>query len=130
MSACNCGIADFSGVDFLVNLKELYVANNAVENVFELSDLLNIEVVDLEGWALEEGEIQGKYNFCFRNIIDDFDSVSFLYLTPKLHTITFRGNPIAEHPEYEERIRRYLPRLKNLDPVKLKRYLIRTDDLV
>jgi len=103
VSACNCGIADFSGVDFLVNLKELYVANNAVENVFELSDLLNIEIVDLEG-----------------NIIDDFDSVSFLYLTPKLHTITFRGNPIAEHPEYEERIRRYLPRLKNLDPVKLK----------
>ena len=49
VSACNCGIADFSGVDFLVNLKELYVANNAVENVFELSDLLNIEVVDLEG---------------------------------------------------------------------------------
>ena len=60
VSACNCGIADFSGVDFLVNLKELYVANNAVENVFELSDLLNIEVVDLEGWALEEGEIRDK----------------------------------------------------------------------
>ena len=48
--------------------------------------------------------------------MDSFDSVSFLYLSPKLHTVTFRGNPIASDPEYQDRMVRYFPRLKSLDP--------------
>lgn len=49
--------------------------------------------------------------------MDTFDSVSFLFLSPKLHTVTFRGNPIASDPEYRDRMMRYLPRLKTLDPM-------------
>ena len=49
--------------------------------------------------------------------MDTFDSVSFLFLSPKLHTVTFRGNPIASDPEYRDRMTRYLPRLKTLDPM-------------
>lgn len=41
-------MSDISGVDFLINLKELYVSNNCIESVFELSDLQNIEIADFE----------------------------------------------------------------------------------
>ena len=55
--------------------------------------------------------------------MDSFDSVSFLYLSPKLHTVTFRGNPISSDPEYQDRMVRYFPRLKSLDPAsKRARY--------
>ena len=55
-------------------------------------------------------------NIFFSNDVDSFDSVSFLFLSPKLHTVTFRGNPIAADPEYQDRMTRYFPRLKSLDP--------------
>ena len=48
LSAVKCGISDISGVDFLINLKELYVSNNCIDSVFELSDLQNIEIADFE----------------------------------------------------------------------------------
>ena len=54
--------------------------------------------------------------YIFSNEVDSFDSVSFLSLSPKLHTVTFRGNPIASDPEYQNRMARYFPRLKCLDP--------------
>ena len=74
--------------------------------------------------------------FCYSNDLQSFDSISFLYLCPKLQTVTFRGNPIADAADYQDRIRRYFPRcplwivktqivnfyfrLKNLDPMPRK----------
>ena len=34
--------------------------------------------------------------------------------------MTFRGNPIASQPDYKERMTRYLPRLRTLDPAPRK----------
>ena len=66
----------------------------------------------------------------FSNDVDSFDSVSFLYLSPKLHTVTFRGNPISSDLEYQDRMLRYFPRLKSLDPAsKRARYKRYIDDL-
>ena len=45
--------------------------------------------------------ISTKYFFTRSNEVDSFDSVSFLFLSPKLHTVTFRGNPISADPEYQ-----------------------------
>ena len=42
-----------------------------------------------------------KIFFTRSNEVDSFDSVSFLFLSPKLHTVTFRGNPISADPEYQ-----------------------------
>ena len=65
----------------------------------------------------------------FSNDVDSFDSVSFLYLSPKLHTVTFRGNPISSDPEYQDRMLRYFPRLKSLDPAsKRARYKRNIDE--
>lgn len=54
------------------------------------------------------------------NDIVSFNSISFLYLCPKLNTVTFRGNPIASEEDYQERMKRYFPRLKHLDPMPRK----------
>ena len=50
--------------------------------------------------------------FC-SNDIHSFDSISFLYLCPKMQTVTFRGNPIADAADYQERIHRYFPRWRS-----------------
>ena len=48
LSVNNCGISELHGVDFLVGLKELYAANNAISNVLDLSELHHLAVLDLE----------------------------------------------------------------------------------
>merc|ERR550519_2365451 len=58
------------------------------------------------------------------NVTPSFDSISFLYLCPKMQTVTFRGNPIADAADYQERIHRYFPRLKSLDPMSRKYRII------
>lgn len=53
---------------------------------------------------------------CFSNLIRDFDAISFLFLCSKLDSLTLRGNPIEEDPEYRDIVKRYLPGLRLLDP--------------
>ena len=48
LSVCNCGISELHGIDFLVNLKELYAADNAINNVLDLSELHHLSIADLE----------------------------------------------------------------------------------
>ena len=73
--------------------------------------------VIIDGWLVEAMFL---WQIDLSNDVDSFDSVSFLFLSPKLHTVTFRGNPIASQPDYKERMTRYLPRLKALDPAPRK----------
>ena len=48
LSVCSCGINELHGLDFLVNLRELYAACNAISNVLDLTDLHKLTIVDLE----------------------------------------------------------------------------------
>ena len=36
------------------------------------------------------------------NLINDYDSISFLFLCPRLESLVLLGNPVAEEPEYRE----------------------------
>ena len=48
LSVCACGIGELHGLDFLVNLRELYAAGNSISNVLDLTDLHKLTIVDLE----------------------------------------------------------------------------------
>ena len=36
------------------------------------------------------------------NFIDDYDSISFLFLCPRLESLVLMGNPVADEPEYRD----------------------------
>lgn len=59
----------------------------------------------------------------FSNIIDSYDSVSFLFLCPKLETLVLKDNPISEDPNYRKRVFQILPSLKNLDVIIFPRVI-------
>ena len=48
LSVNSCGISELHGIDFLINLKELYASDNLINNVLDLSDLHHLTILDLE----------------------------------------------------------------------------------
>lgn len=48
LSVTSCGISELHGIDFLINLKELYASDNLINNVLDLSDLHHLTILDLE----------------------------------------------------------------------------------
>ena len=57
----------------------------------------------------------------FSNEFEDYGSISFLFICPKLENLVLKGNPISYEPEYRQTIFRILPSLKNLDVITMKR---------
>ncbi len=47
--------------------------------------------------------------------METYDSVSFLFLCPRLESLVLRGNPVAERPDYRETVFGHLPALQHLD---------------
>ena len=95
-------------INFYQSFSELYAARNSINNVTDLSDLTKLKILDMEKWV--DLKTINLMTFCYSNDLQSFDSISFLYLCPKLQTVTFRGNPIADAADYQDRIRRYFPR--------------------
>ena len=57
----------------------------------------------------------------FSNEFEEYGSISFLFICPKLENLVLQGNPIAFESEYRATIFRILPSLKNLDVIMMKR---------
>ena len=59
--------------------------------------------------------------FNFSNDFEEYGSISFLFICPKLENLVLKGNPISYEVEYRPTIFRILPGLKNLDVIMMKR---------
>ena len=57
----------------------------------------------------------------FSNEFDEYGSISFLFICPKLENLVLKGNPISYDVDYRATIFRILPGLKNLDVITMKR---------
>ena len=57
----------------------------------------------------------------FSNDFEEYGSISFLFICPKLENLVLQGNPISYESEYRATIFRILPGLKNLDVIMMKR---------
>lgn len=53
---CRCELKDLAGMAAFDNLKELYASYNEVSDLFDITYLYNLEVLDLEGNKVEEEE--------------------------------------------------------------------------
>jgi Leucine-rich repeat (LRR) protein len=78
--------------------QELYLAFNEVKELSALVSCDNLEVLDLEG-----------------NAIDDIAEIQFLASCSTIISLTLEGNPIHSEPGYRKSVLEALPFLGTLD---------------
>lgn len=98
LSVCYCGLEDLDGISYAPNLVTLVAADNHITDVLPITELRRIHTLDLEN-----------------NAFEDYGSISFLFICPKLENLVLQGNPISHEENYRPTIFRILPMLKNLD---------------
>ena len=59
--------------------------------------------------------------YFFSNDFEEYASISFLFICPKLENLVLKGNPISYDEDYRCTIFRILPSLKNLDVIMMQR---------
>jgi len=54
------------------------------------------------------------------NKVEAFDDLNVLVHNPKLNTVYFGGNPVAQFPSYREKILELLPEIEQIDAFMVK----------
>jgi hypothetical protein len=96
--APRAGIADVDGISALPELRELYIPFNNVSDLTPLSMHENIQVLDLEGNALDEVEQLVQLGTC-----------------TALATLSLADNPVAQIDSYRRVVLKNVPQLEQLD---------------
>ena len=91
-------LRELEGFGSLTALSELYLAFNEVEDLSPLMGAERVQVLDLEG-----------------NAVDDPAQVHYLTGCDELSSLTLEGNPIAEAVDYRSKIVQVLPQLSVFD---------------
>ncbi|CEM02656.1 unnamed protein product [Vitrella brassicaformis CCMP3155] len=98
-----CGVRDLGGVQGLPALQELYLAFNAIEELWPLAGHECLEVLDLEG-----------------NELRSLQEVTFLTSCPALRHLTLQANPLTHDPAFSPQwVAERLPQLQTLDDAPL-----------
>ena len=92
------GLQELEGIGAFGMLAELYVAFNGISDISPLTDMEQLQVLDLEA-----------------NAIADPAQVQYLCDCTELHALTLEGNPIAEGNDYRQQVLSALPQLELLD---------------
>jgi len=103
LSVCYCGLEDLDGINYCPNIVNLCAADNRINDVYPITELRRIHTLDLEN-----------------NEFEEYASISFLFICPKLENLVLKGNPISYDEDYRCTIFRILPSLKNLDVIMIK----------
>lgn len=85
------------------NLKELYCSYNEITDIYDITYLEKLEVLDLEA-----------------NKIEDFQNITYLQGNSELRDLTIEWNPMAMEKNFRKRVSRVLPQLKYLDSLDVK----------
>jgi len=104
LSVCYCGLQDLDGINYCPNIVNLCAADNQINDVYPITELRRIHTLDLEN-----------------NDFEEYASISFLFICPKLENLVLKGNPISYDEDYRCTIFRILPSLKNLDVIMMQR---------
>ena len=81
------GLQELEGIGAFGMLAELYVAFNGISDISPLTDMEQLQVLDLEA-----------------NAIADPAQVQYLCDCTELHALTLEGNPIAEGNDYRQQV--------------------------
>ena len=79
-------------------LEELYVSHNEIEDLFDVSFLEHLIILDMEG-----------------NNVKDADQLNYLRRCPALEEINLKDNPVSKEVSYYQRIQENVPKIKSLD---------------
>lgn len=95
------GVQELDGITGLLSIKEIYLAFNEVKDLSAMVGCDKLEVLDLEG-----------------NAIEDLGEIHFLASCECLTVITLEGNPIANAETYREEVLMALPQIEMLDDLE------------
>ena len=98
------GVHDLEGISALPVLRELYAAFNNVSDLSPLMGAEHLQVLDLEG-----------------NAIDDPAEVQYLAFCEELQSLTLLDNAVADAADFRAQVAAALPRLELLDDEPLPR---------
>lgn len=102
LSVAHNEITSFPRLQTLKNLKELRLNDNKICNIPEwVQDLSSLEILDIGN-----------------NSISNLDDLSNLSSCPNLHQLNIKGNPVAEHPEFKQKIMEHIPELRVLNGLR------------
>ena len=112
---------------FLLNvqLRELYLSHNGLVSMKGLENLVNLKILDLGTNQIKRLEsIEGLINltelWINHNLLQCWDDLAILEGKP-ISTLYFEGNPIAQDPNYKEKVLARFPQLKQLDWEELRK---------
>ena len=74
LSVCYCGLEDLDGISYAPNIVNLCAAYNQISDVYPITELRKIHTLDLE-----------------HNEFEDYGSISFLFICPKLENLVLKG---------------------------------------
>jgi len=98
----SCSLQDIQGVACMESLKELYLSFNHVVDISPLHLHESIEVLDLEG-----------------NAVDNLEDVRCLNTCESLREMTLSSNPVCKEDNYREVVLQAIPNLEILDDIEV-----------
>ena len=107
------------------NLKELYLSQNFIEKIENLDKLVNLEILDLAFNKISKLEnietlTQLTDLWLNNNNISDPHDLEMLKFVPKVTTVYFWKNPVADIPGYRQIIQQYLKDIEQIDSTMIK----------
>lgn len=89
-----CEISEVQGIQAFESLEELYISFNQIGDLFDISFLENLRVLDLEG-----------------NNVKENAQMYYLRRLTRLIDVTFKHNPIETSVDYRKLVRENCPQL-------------------
>jgi len=89
-----CELTEAQGIQAFEQLEELYIAYNAIDDLFDISLCGNLTILDLEG-----------------NNISAVEQIKYLRRMPRLADVNFKQNPVAKEFAYYQKLAEFGPKL-------------------
>lgn len=101
-----CQLKEVQGIQAFLNLEELYISHNEIDDLFDLSFLDHLAILDLEG-----------------NNVSQLEQLHHLRRCSKLENLCLKDNPVAVNEGYVKKVEEVLPGLQYLDDQVFQIYI-------
>lgn len=83
LQIARCELKEVQGIQAFEQLEELYASHNAIDDLFDISLLSHLTILDMEG-----------------NSVEAVEQLRYLRRMPSLQELNFNGNPVASEFAY------------------------------
>jgi len=93
-----CELKEVQGIQAFEQLEELYISHNAIDELFDVSFVANLSVLDFEG-----------------NKVSSVEQLKYLRRMHRLTEVNFKNNSVSKEFAYCQTIAEVVPKLQILD---------------